>query len=212
MVVFDLDGTLLDSVPDLHRCLNDVLVAEGFGPVSLARVRSFVGDGARALVDRTVDAVGAPESAAADILERFLACYGDAPCLLSRPYAGAREALAHAKRMGPVSLCTNKPTAPTLQILNDLGWGEAFDRVVCGDTCTTRKPAPEMLEAAVAGLAHITDVIMVGDSQPDEEAARRAGCRFIWASYGYGKANDPLAADGVVAELAILPELLTVLA
>ncbi|HEY9548767.1 MAG TPA: HAD family hydrolase, partial [Kiloniellaceae bacterium] len=136
-LVFDLDGTLVDSAPDIHAATAAFLAERGHEPLDLATITSFIGNGVPALVERVLRAVGEaadPQSVQA-VLPRFNAIYGADPSSLSRLYPGVAEALAELRRAGlRLGLCTNKPEAAARQMLADFGIAACFAAVVGGDS------------------------------------------------------------------------------
>lgn len=200
-LVFDLDGTLVDSLPGLEAILSYVLQQEGRRPVSRAEVRQMIGDGSRMLMDRALAATGPmPEEAVcARIHEDFLCGLLADPVGATRLFPGLGEVLEGLRSRGiPMSICTNKPLAPTHALLEGLGISGYFRGVVAGDSLPTRKPAPEMVLAAQA-LLGIDQAWMVGDSEVDLRAGRAAGLPVALVDWGY--AHDPieeLGADVVI--------------
>lgn len=193
-VVFDLDGTLVDSAPDLARLLNKVLSEYGRSQIEPARVRGFVGDGVGKLVERGFAATG---SAAAEecraATRRFLGYYEAEPAALTRPYGGVIETLEVLKRDGRrLGVCTNKAERVTHALLKALGIDRFFDAVIGGDTLPVKKPDPAPLQAAIErlGVGH-EEAVMVGDNEHDAATAEAAGVPFVLVAYGY--ARVPLA-------------------
>ncbi|MGB8812810.1 MAG: phosphoglycolate phosphatase [Paracoccaceae bacterium] len=188
VVIFDLDGTLIDSAPDIHAASNRVLAQEGFADLSLAQVRSFIGKGVPHLVERLLDAVGEDPKGPrhAPMVARFTEGYEDAVGL-TLPYPGVREALAQLQAAGHVlGICTNKPVAPTRAVLAHLGMLDLFAAIYGGDSLPQRKPDPAPLHATHAALGG-GPVVYVGDSEVDAETAAAAGMRFAIYTEGYRK-------------------------
>jgi phosphoglycolate phosphatase len=188
-VVFDLDGTLIDSAPDIHLAANEVLRAEGLGELDLPTVRSFIGNGVAVLISRCIEAVGAEETPQlhAHLSREFLRIYEGEP-RLTRLYPGAEEAIRTLKGQGyRVGLCTNKPEAATAAVLEHFGVIDLFDALVCGDTLPARKPDPAPLRHAIEELS-VRRVAYVGDSEVDAETAERAKVAFALYTGGYRKA------------------------
>ncbi|WP_114965175.1 phosphoglycolate phosphatase [Alkalilacustris brevis] len=190
-VVFDLDGTLIDSAPDLHAAANAVLKAEGLAPLTLAQARGFVGNGAPVFVQRMMAARGLPEAPElhARLLARFLEHY-EAGVQLTRPYPGAIEALRSLQAAGfRLGLCTNKPFGPTQAVLAHLKLSGLFGTVVGGDSLPRRKPDPAPLHHALAALGADggAAAFFVGDSEVDAECAHAAGVPFALFTEGYRK-------------------------
>lgn len=187
-VIFDLDGTLIDSAPDIHAAANAVLQGEGLPPVTFAQSRSFVGGGARIFVERMERAVtGGNDAARTNHLHaRFLHFYERAH-ENTRIYPGVVDVLAALRAEGvALGLCTNKPMAPTRAVLTHLGWDAWFDMVIGGDSLPVAKPDPAPLIATVDGLGlTLPQITYIGDSETDAETARRAGARFGLFTEGY---------------------------
>lgn len=188
-VVFDLDGTLADTAPDIASALNLALAAEGLAPFSLDGVKSMVGGGTRKLVERALKAALA-EAGAHRIdatLAAFSAAYVAAPCRDTVLYPGAREVIDHLRGSGVrIGVCTNKPEPMTAAVLEGLGVASVIDHVVAGSDRLALKPAPDMLLSAVGALgAAPHEAVMVGDSAADIGAARAAGVRCILVGHGY---------------------------
>lgn len=189
-LLLDLDGTLIDSAPDLHEVLNAQLLAAGHAALSLAQVQSMIGDGVRVLLRRALVAVGARDVDASleAMLPGFTAAYAACPMRLTRPYEGVADTLPRLREAGwQLALCTNKPLVPTLVILDALGWRDWFGAVIGGDSTPYRKPDPQPLQAALQRLgAEAAQAVMVGDGPHDAEAAAAAGTGFVGVGYGYG--------------------------
>jgi phosphoglycolate phosphatase len=187
LVVFDLDGTLIDSAPDIRAAVNKMLAGEGLMPLDLPTIISFIGNGLPKLVSRVVEHVGLDPARHAELTEITLGHYSAAATDLTRPYEGVVEALQAMQDAGHrLALCTNKPEAPSRAILNDLGLEHFFDSVVGGDTLTVRKPDPKPL-LHIVGQSGETKVLYVGDSEVDAETAKRADIRFALFTKGYRK-------------------------
>jgi phosphoglycolate phosphatase len=210
-VIFDLDGTLIDSAPDLRVALNHLLAEEGRRSLDLEAVKMMIGDGVQKLVERGFAATGeAAESGdLAALTERYLGFYEGHAADLTRPYPGAAEALAGLREAGyGLGICTNKPYAATLEILEELDLAEYFQAVAGGDSVPgARKPDPRHLLAVVEGLgARPETAVMVGDNKNDVNAARGAGMAVIVVSFGYPKMPiEELGADLIIEGFADLP-------
>lgn len=186
-IVFDLDGTLIDSAPDLHVALNKVLEGEGAAPVTLAETQGFIGHGIPSLVQEARLARNLPADRQAAMTDAMFRHYLAAPADLTRPYPGAVDFLSLLRDRGhPLGLCTNKALAPTLEILDALDLRRFFDVVVAGDSLPQKKPDPAPLLAAFAPLG--MPLCSIGDSEVDAETAARAGIRFGLHLRGYRKA------------------------
>ncbi|MFO1119837.1 MAG: phosphoglycolate phosphatase [Rhodospirillales bacterium] len=217
-VIFDLDGTLIDSAADLHQALNVVLVAEGWRPLSLPEVKAIVGDGAAMLVRKALVLAGsgaAPASAGAldaavrALTPRFLAAYESHAADLTCAYPGVPETLAVLRGRGlALAVCTNKPEQVTRLILRALDLDRYLGAIIGGDSVDgIRKPDPRHLLAAVDALGGIpSETVMVGDSVNDVAAARGLGVPVIIRAGGYGQVPaDALGADLVICDFAELP-------
>lgn len=208
-VIFDLDGTLIDSAPDIHATANRVMQARGHAAFTQAEVRGFVGRGAPNLVARLMDARGAPaEGPQYDaVLAEFLEVYESAvtlTVLYPHALAALRELAAGGTQLG---ICTNKPLAPTLSVLRHFGIDGLFATVLGGDSLAVRKPDPAHLLAAVERMGG-GPAVFVGDSEVDAETAERAGLPFLLFSEGYRK--SPVAAlphSAAFADFRDLPRL-----
>lgn len=214
VVVFDLDGALVDSWEDLAASANALLTQYGGRPLSPRAVAQMVGDGARALVERAFAAagLGAPP---ADALPRFLAIYDRHLLDRTRPYRGVPALLRRLAGRVRLAIVTNKPLAATRRILDGTGLARFFETVVAGDGELGRKPEPAGLQHVMRHLGTPADrTLLVGDSAIDLETARRAGTWICLARYGFGFRADaialrgdeflvdtPAAIEGVVARL-----------
>lgn len=202
-VVFDLDGTLIDSVPDIAAALNRCLTEQGRAALDEEGVTRFVGGGARELVARALG----PDTPPAEVdsaLENFLARYRAEPLALTRLYPGTRELIDALREADvPLAICTNKPQDLTMLILDRLNLTGHFSVVWGGELGKPLKPAAACLRTVCGTLgAEPGETIMVGDSLTDVEAARAAGCPVIVVSHGYERRPlDSLGADVVCAGL-----------
>jgi phosphoglycolate phosphatase len=208
LLIFDLDGTLVDSAPDLRAALNEMLRERGCGPLSLPQVRRMIGDGVPALVDRALVASGIDPAAAATALPRFVELYENGAVRLTRPYPGVPETLAALRRRGyRTAICTNKPQHATHTVLDGLGLAPLFDAVAGGDRFAVRKPDPGHLLGLIAALgARAEATAMVGDNENDAAAAHGAGLPLVLMRYGYPRVDPAtLAADALLDHFADLP-------
>jgi phosphoglycolate phosphatase len=214
LVVFDLDGTLVDSATDLASAVSALVAEHGGRPLTRADVIGMVGEGAAVLVRRALTAAGL-DPATPRALDRFLALYDarllDTTCL----YPGVREVLDALDPLTTLAVLTNKPAAPAERVLSELGVRQYFVEVVGGDGPWPRKPDPAGL-VALRGHARGGPVVMVGDSPVDAETAARAGAAFVLAGYGFGAAAfgdrvvTPFVADSPQALADLIPEALRV--
>lgn len=186
-VIFDLDGTLVDSAPDLHVAVNAMLSEFDLAPLSLPCVAGFVGNGVGMLVRRCLEASGGEQGLQAAALESFSRHYARAPAALSQLYAGAGDALARLGALGMViGLCTNKAQHFTEAVIESLGIAHRFDAVVGGTAELPAKPDPAMLLECIRRMGVRTDTTLyVGDSEIDWETAQRANVRFALFTGGY---------------------------
>lgn len=195
LVIFDLDGTLIDSRRDLATAVNRVRLDRGLAPLAAERVEAMVGWGAAALVERALGDELAP-ALLPEALQAFLAHY-EACCLeTTRPYPGIPRLLERLAGGYPLGLLTNKPGIMTRRLLDRLGLAGWFAEVVAGDTLEVRKPHPQTVSYLARALgAEPARLLLVGDSAVDAETAAAAGCRLALVAWGFGDAGD-LAAFG----------------
>lgn len=213
-ILFDLDGTLVDSVPDLVRCVNAALVDVGAPAVSQAQVRSWVGNGAARLLHRALTSRAdgiAPAAQHASAMAVFNACYAAQPCLDSCLYPGVSTTLAALAAGGiPLGCVTNKPYRFVRPVLDALGLGDCFASLIGGDSTARLKPDPLPVQAALAELGvPATHSLLVGDSHIDMAAGQAAGVATIAVTYGYDSSCD-FRALGALAVLDRLTDLPTV--
>lgn len=208
-LLFDLDGTLIDSLPDLTHALNRLFSEIGLRHLAEAEVRMMIGDGARKLVERALAAAG--QAVVADFdnkLARFLELYEEEPAVRTRPYPGVMETLALLKTMGfKLAVVTNKPQDATLKALAGLGLDGFFDSVVGGGVTEKLKPHPMALAHALREMrAEAGKALMVGDNANDVEAAKALGIPVIVVAYGYSRIDPKqLGADLLIDHFADLP-------
>jgi phosphoglycolate phosphatase len=188
-IVFDLDGTLVDTAPDLVGTLNQLLVEEQLPMLGLDEVRAMIGHGARALLGRGFTAAGVPlDDARMDrLFRRFIEVYLGRIARESRPFPGAGAALDALNAAGArLAVCTNKPTNLSVALLNALGLADCFDAIVGPDAAPAPKPDPAHLLAAIAQAGGRSDrALMVGDSATDATAARAAYVPLVLVTFGY---------------------------
>ena len=188
-IVFDLDGTLVDSAPDLIGTLNVILQQEGIAPLPVDEARPFIGHGARRLIERGFAAQGhpAPAERMPELFERFIAHYNEHSADLTRPFPGAVAALETMKDAGArLAVCTNKLTRLSTPILQRLDLARFFDAVIGADSAPAPKPDARHLICAVeAAGGRIERAVMVGDASTDAGAARAARTPLILVSFGY---------------------------
>ncbi|HEX7747827.1 MAG TPA: phosphoglycolate phosphatase [Bordetella sp.] len=188
-IAFDLDGTLVESAPDLIGAVNATLISEGFDPLAYEEARPFISRGARWLLQRGLENAGMhePVTHAAALFRYFLDYYSAHIADESLPFPGAVDALALLKEAGAkLVVCTNKPTDLSRSLLIKLGMAELFDGVVGIDAVTAAKPnAAHLIEAVNAVGGDLARTVMVGDADTDAGAARAAGTPLILVDFGY---------------------------
>lgn len=215
MVLIDVDGTLVDSVPDLAYCVDEMMVRLDLPRRGEAAVRNWVGNGVERLVERALanDLDGQPDEALkARALPIFLELYAENTSRRSCLYPGVEEGLAYLRDAGfRLGCVTNKAEQFTLPLLQDLGIRDYFEIVVSGDTLPKKKPDPlPLLHAAEQLGVTPAESLMIGDSISDVKAARAAGFRIICMSYGYNHGEDirDYDPDAVIDSMAELGGLL----
>ncbi len=204
-ILFDLDGTLLDTITDLAEASNLMLAELGRPALSQARVHSFVGRGINDLVHRCLAESSEPSVGETDIArEAFRRHYMRVNGRMTRPYPGVPELLAaFAARHLKMAVVTNKSTIFTLPLLQQFDLARYFGAVVCGDTLPVKKPDPGMVLHACALLgAKPEESLMIGDSINDSLAARAAGVPVLLVKYGYseGMPVDTIDCDGLLSD------------
>lgn len=213
-ILFDLDGTLIDTVGDISIALNRALEEQGISSVPVSQVRKMIGRGASILVERATASIGvdATFKLHAELVERFLH-HGERLYHLKESrsvlFEGVARALTQLSAAGlALAVVTNKQRALALEALSHAGVGEAFRCVVGGDTCEQRKPdpAPLLHACSVIGVQP-SHAVMVGDSMNDVLAARAAGIPVLCVPYGYNEGMEPreLPCDGFIERLDDLP-------
>jgi phosphoglycolate phosphatase len=196
LMLFDLDGTLVDSVPDLAYCVNIMLSELNQPAANEDEVRHWVGNGAERLVKRaltrSMDGEPDDEALLKRALIRLMDIYAENTDRYSCLYPGAMEGLNYARALGcPLGLVTNKAERFTVPLMKSLGIHDHFDIIVGGDTLPTQKPHPgQLLHCAKQYQAEPARSVMVGDSINDLQAARAAGMRILCVSYGYNHGED----------------------
>jgi phosphoglycolate phosphatase len=189
-IVFDLDGTLIDSAPDVRAALNRLLAEEDRRQLSLMEVQELVGEGARPLIERAWAATGAPADfhCVSALIERYLAFYRAHPADHTVVYAGVRDELARLSAAGhKLGICTNKPHAMSLMVLEALDLTRWFDAVLGGDF-PRRKPDGEHIRETLRRMgADGGSALYVGDSRTDVLAARDAGLPMVAVTWGYAR-------------------------
>lgn len=192
-IVFDLDGTLIHSAPDIHAAANAMLTEQGAAPQDLATIISFVGNGLPKLTERVLAHAGLALERRAELTNSVLAHYNRENGKRTTVYDGAATCLDALRDAGhSMGICTNKPEAPARKILAKLGL-DHFGAVFGGDSLPVRKPDPEPLFATIEALGGTPEnTLYVGDSETDAETAKNAGIAFALYAHGYRK--QPLEA------------------
>lgn len=195
LVMFDLDGTLVDSVADIALSLNRALGDLGLPAVSEPQVRTWVGRGASRLIYCVLEHEHRSPALHDELLARFMARYQESVCEVSTVYPGARELLLACKAAGLHLACvTNKPYAPARALLEALDLIEPFDLLLGGDSLPHKKPHPGPLQHCLQHFGvTAAQSLMVGDSRNDVEAARAAGVRVVAVPWGYNH-GEPIEA------------------
>lgn len=215
MILIDVDGTLVDSVPDLAYCVDEMMRQLGRPVHGEDKVRNWVGNGVERLVRRAL--VGQLEGEPTDedfarAYPLFLELYSENTSKRSCLYPGVREGLDYMKAQGYRLGCvTNKASQFTIPLLKDLGIHDEFGIVVCGDTLPVKKPDPQpLLHAAEHFGVGSEDSLMLGDSKSDVAAARAAGFQIVCMSYGYNHGEDihNYSPDAVIDSMAELSALI----
>lgn len=211
LVVFDLDGTLVDTAPDLVGALNFVLEQDGLPPVPAQSARKMIGAGARALIERGLERDGRLVDAdkLARMTQDFIAYYAENIAVESRPFDGLVEALDLLEARGcRFAVCTNKLEWLSKRLLDRLDLSSRFMAICGADTFGISKPDPAILRQTVARAGgELAATVMVGDAGPDIGVARRAGVPVIGVDYGYTDVPvRDLSPDIVISHLRELPE------
>lgn len=215
LVAIDLDGTLVDSAPDIAHCLGAALEAIGYSAPGEARTRAWIGDGLETLIARAIShgagghpALAPPDERHRNALAAFLECYGANLFVRSRLYPGVAETLDTLQAQGFKLCCiTNKRYAFSQALLVQAGIRDRFELLLGGDSLAERKPSPLQLNVAAETLGvKPSAATLVGDSHQDLRAARAAGYGFVLASYGYGKIDETeMGASPRIRAFADLP-------
>ncbi|NOZ54045.1 MAG: phosphoglycolate phosphatase [Gammaproteobacteria bacterium] len=212
MVLIDVDGTLVDSVPDLAYCVDEMMKQLGMPIHGEANVRNWVGNGVDRLISRALlgQLEGEPDAALFKKAQPiYMALYAANVSVRSRLYTGVHEGLGYLKQQGYKLGCvTNKVEQFTIPLLKNLGIYNNFSIVICGDTLARKKPDPmPLLHAANYFKVSPEQSLMIGDSVSDVKAARAAGFQIVCMSYGYNHGEDirRYHPDIVIDSMAELP-------
>jgi phosphoglycolate phosphatase len=196
LIVFDLDGTLIDSRRDLTDSTNEMLESYGDRPLPVDQVAAFVGEGAKRLVERALEAAGR-DVPIAEALQRFRASYDRRLLVHTRPYDGIAAVVRTASARARLAVLTNKPDQPTRRLLEAFDLAASFTWVIGGDTAFSRKPDPAALRYLMSEARTApAETLFVGDSMIDIETARQADVRICVARYGFGHLREDMTLSG----------------
>jgi phosphoglycolate phosphatase len=213
---FDLDGTLIDTAPDLVRVLNAVIAEEGLPETAFEEARKAVGYGSRALINGALEREGKKltEARIDELQQLFLKLYADDICRLSTPFPGVVDTLKALKNRGAeLSVCTNKPGYLARPLIEKLGLSNLFVRTVGGDDLVRNKPYADHIWKAAGHRGQRRKIVMVGDSRPDILSARNAKVPSILMAYGYSTIPVvKLGADRILRNFRDIPETVVELA
>ncbi len=215
-VAFDLDGTLVETAPDLLGALNHVLTDAGLKPVDLPTVATLIGNGARAMMEKGfgIQGVNLPTQEMDAAFDRFIAYYVANIAIGSHPFDGCVEALAALRAAGAtLCVCTNKRQDLSEQLIGELGLTDYFSSILGADRATNKKPHQDhVFEAIRAAGGNPDRALFVGDSRTDERAARNAGLPFLFVTFGYeAETVENIAPDAVIGHYSELLPALSVL-
>lgn len=221
LAVFDMDGTLLDSVPDLAACSRELLEICRLPSLTDAEVRTMIGNGVPALVQRVLDAGRKKQQAItaqpyalpftqAEAVQKFMELYTPRATRLSRLFPGTQQALEQLKDAGwLLAVCTNKPEGAARRILDNFGLTSLFAAIGGGDSFAAHKPDPAHLLGTIKQAGgEVTRSVMIGDMPPDYGAAIGAGVKFVFAAWGYGASTLAAQADAQAASMTDIPPVL----
>jgi len=210
--VFDLDGTLIDSAPDIRAGINALLKSNGLPELTLREAIRLIGQGPRPLVERAFASRGQllDRDRLHELTQRFIAAYEQNPAPETRAFPGAREIIAELRNGARIGICTNKPVVLASQALARCGLESLLDGLIGSDSGFGRKPDPGPVRALLQKL-EVTphETLYVGDSEIDVMAARAAGVKVAIVSFGYAdRPVDHLGADAIVGAFAELPRVI----
>ena len=212
-IIFDLDGTLINSIPDMCREISLFLNKHGRRNLTEAETVSVIGNGAPVLLKGAFALTGEPikDAEMPDLLAAWLDQYGKAEMAETKPYPHVVETLIKLREDGcRLAICTNKPPKPTEAILTKLDLKKHFDVILDADALPERKPRPEPLWEAVRRMGGVNEsAVMVGDSETDAQTARAAGIPVVLLSYGYTHIPyEELKPDALIDSFADLPDII----
>jgi phosphoglycolate phosphatase len=211
IVVFDLDGTLVDTAPDLVATLNTIFAREGMPPVAYDAARNMVGGGARLMIERGLAAESCSRTTAQvdRLVADFIAHYADHIAVHSRPFPDVEEALDELAARGcRFAVCTNKLEWLSTRLLDALGLTRRFEAICGSDTFGVQKPRPEPLLRTIERIGgQSNDAVMVGDSLNDIATARAAGIPVVAVDFGYSETPiHEFAPDRIISSFLALPD------
>lgn len=194
LIIFDLDGTLIDSIPDLAIAVNQALAHHHALQADIQQIKSWVGNGSYLLMSRACKWAGISDERIDDVHDAFLDAYAKCCSNLTLPYAGVNDGLMRLKQAGYLlAIATNKPSAFLPDIITSVGWQERFSIIIGGDDTPAKKPDPMPLLHICQKLGvDAQQAIMVGDSKNDILAGQNAGMMTLALSYGYNY-GEPIA-------------------
>ena len=209
-VLFDLDGTLIDSLPDVLAAVNRLLDREGRRPLTIDEARLMVGEGAKPLIAQAFAKTGeaAAETALSGYVDRFVSNYREDPVARTIVFPGVESVLSSLAADGvPMGICTNKPHAMSELVLRKLGLDRFFSCVIGGDALSVKKPDAGHLHAVLEAMkCSPAGAIYVGDSPTDVEAARNSGLHMVLVTWGYSRVEPAtLGADALIDRFDDLP-------
>lgn len=210
-IIFDLDGTLVNSVAALQAIATEFMNEMGWRPLELAEARAYIGHGSRWFLEQALRARDVWDPDAFDArFHRFHEIYASAPGSANTPFPAASDVLLDLRGRAGIALgmCTNKPKAPTRVVLDAHGWTPLFDCVIAGDELPERKPHPLPLETVIRRTG-ARDAVYIGDSEVDAATAKAAGIPFVFFTEGY--CNAPLDDSAVHATFSRYNELIAII-
>lgn len=209
-IIFDLDGTLIDSAGDVRHAINLLLQEHDAGPLSLAAAKGMIGEGATALVQRAFAACELTTGNIDQHVRRYVELYSSEPVIHTKLYPGVQQTLRQLQDRGvTMAVCTNKPARLSKDVLERLGVAQYFSALASGDSHEFRKPDPRILHVLLKqfGVAP-AEALMVGDSEIDSATAQAAGVPFVLMTYGYRKVPvDSIACTWAVDDFLKLLEI-----
>jgi phosphoglycolate phosphatase len=191
LIIFDLDGTLVDSAPDLNACGNRMLKIIGCHPINLEKSKTFIGDGVRIFIEKTLHSADySASSIEIDEIEKlFLNDYQERSADLSKPYPGVVQTLEKLKKAGyRLGVCTNKPQQASESLLAQLNIDHFFEKIAGGDYYPLRKPNKQHILNLINEMEGAPEkTIMIGDNEHDAVMAKDAQVYFVFCTYGYSR-------------------------